>query len=150
MDKIEKEVGAAEIKNDSKVLHERLKHNPSFSNNSLYKNILKQNDVITRLDGAKIIAVNKAQQKYDKVKRAGKQVAEEVEEVQDEVNSAEKEIENDSEVELEDEKLASEKIAEAAEVNIKAIRSTAKSLNRIRKLLKKLETDEAALKKMQT
>ena len=105
----------------------RLKHNPSFRKNSVYKGILKQNDIITKLDGAKIIAVNKAQRKYDKVEKAGEKVVEEVEEVEREVASAENEIEHDSQIELEDEKIASRKIDEAAEVNIKAIQSELQS-----------------------
>ena len=149
MDVLEEQVGADEIRNASKVLHLRLPHNPSFRNNPAYRQVLKQNDIITKLDGAKIIAMDKAERKYDQVEKAGEKVSQEVGEVEEEVASAEKEIENDAEAELEDEKIAQEKLEEAAKLNVRAIRHTAKSLNRIRKLLHELENDERVLKEMQ-
>ena len=114
---------------------------------ALYKQLLATNSILTKLDGAKELAVYRAEKRFRNEEETGSSIAEEVDSLKDELASAERELKDETEAEMEDEREAQLKLEEAMQRNKLVANKTSFALEAIEKYLQKLQSDERKLKK---
>ena len=117
-----------------------------MSDVALYKQLLATDAILTKLDGAKTLAVYRAEKRFHNEEETGSSIADEVDSLRDELASAEKELNEETEAEMEDEREAQEKLEEAMQRNKLVAKKTAFALAAIENYLQKLESDESKLK----
>ena len=147
LNNIEKKLGAVHTRNASKILRSRIPHFPKLSDVALYKQLLATNSILTKLDGAKELAVYRAEKRFRNEEETGNSIAEEVDSLKDELASAERELKDETEAEMEDEREAQLKLEEAMQRNKLVAKKTSFALEAIEKYLQKLQSDERKLKK---
>lgn len=145
LNNIEEKIGANETRNFAKILKYKLP-DLSIQKNETYQKILAINNVITKMDGARLIALNKANTSYNAKANIENSMSKVAGNVLDELKSTEKELNDDAEMEIEDEIEADRKIRDAKTRNYKAAVKTAQALEMIEGYLKQLENDENRLR----
>ena len=148
MDNIEKKLGVFHARNASRILRSKIPQFPHLNDITLYKQLLATDEILTKLDGAKTLAAYRAEKRFRNKEEAGSSIAQEVDSLRDELASAEKELSNETEAEMEDEREAQEKINEAMERNKLVAKKTESSVMAIENYLQKLQTDESKLKRL--
>lgn len=148
MNNIEKRLGVVHTRNASRILRSRIPQFPNLNDVALYKQLLATDAILTKLDGAKTLAVYQAEKRFSNEEETGSSIAEEVDSLRDELASAEKELSDETEAEMEDEREAQEKIEEAMARNKLVARKTAFALMAIENYLQKLQSDEGKLKRL--
>lgn len=148
MNNIEKRLGVVHTRNASRILRSRIPQFPNLNDVALYKQLLATDAILTKLDGAKTLAVHRAEKRFRNEEETGSSIAEEVDSLRDELASAEKELSDETEAEMEDEREAQEKIEEAMARNKLVARKTAFALIAIENYLQKLQSDEGKLKRL--
>lgn len=146
MSNIEKKLGVVHTRNASRILRSRIPQFPNLNDITLYKQLLATDEILTKLDGAKTLAVHRAEKRFRNEEETGSSIAQEVDSLRDELASAEKELSDETEAEMEDEREAQEKINEAMERNKLVAKKTAFALMAIENYLQKLQKDESKLK----
>ena len=146
MNNIEKKLGVVHTRNASRILRSRIPQFPNLNDITLYKQLLATDEILTKLDGAKTLAVYRAEKRFRNEEETGSSIAQEVDSLRDELASAEKELSHETEAEMEDEREAQEKINEAMERNKLVAKKTAFALMAIENYLQKLQKDESKLK----
>lgn len=148
MNNIEKRLGVIHTRNASRILRSRIPQFPQLNDVALYKQLLKTDAILTKLDGAKELAIYRAEKRFRNEEETGSSIAEEVVSLRDELASAEKELSDETDAELEDEREAQEKIEEAMQRNKLVAKKTAFALMAIENYLQKLQSDESKLKRL--
>lgn len=148
MNNIEKRLGVIHTHNASRILRSRIPQFPQLNDVALYKQLLKTDAILTKLDGAKELAIYRAEKRFRNEEETGSSIAEEVVSLRDELASAEKELSDETDAELEDEREAQEKIEEAMQRNKLVAKKTAFALMAIENYLQKLQSDESKLKRL--
>ena len=148
MNNIENKLGVVHTRNASKILRSRIPQFPHLNDIALYKQLLATDEILTKLDGAKTLAVYRAEKRFRNEEETGSSIAQEVDSLRDELTSAEKELSDETEAEMEDEREAQEKIEEAMERNKLVAKKTAFALTAIENYLQKLQKDESKLKRL--
>lgn len=148
LNNIEKKLGVVHTRNASRILRARIPQFPNLKDITLYKQLLATDEILTNLDEAKTLAVYRAEKRVRNEEEAGSSIAQEVDSLRDELASAEKELSDETEAEMEDEREAQEKINEAMERNKLVAKKTAFALMAIENYLQKLQTDESKLKRL--
>lgn len=148
MNNIEKRLGVVHTRNASRILRSRIPQFPNLNDVALYKQLLATDAILTKLDGAKTLAVHRAEKRFRNEEETGSSIAEEVDSLRDELASAEKELSDETEAEMEDEREAQEKIEEAMARNKLVARKTAFALMAIENYLQKLQSDEGKLRRL--
>ena len=115
---------------------------------SLYKQLLETNKMLTKLDGAKELAIYRAEKRFRNEEKTGSSITAEVDTLKDELASAEKELTDETGAEMEDEREAQQKIDEAIRRNKLVSKKTAYALGAIENYLQKLQSDERKLKQL--
>ena len=146
MNNIEKKLGVVHTRNASRILRSRIPQFPNLNDITLYKQLLATDEILTKLDGAKTLAVYRAEKRFRNEEETGSSIEQEVDSLRDELASAEKELSDETEAEMEDEREAQEKINEAMERNKLVAKKTAFALMAIENYLQKLQKDESKLK----
>ncbi|XP_048587448.1 uncharacterized protein LOC116607005 isoform X2 [Nematostella vectensis] len=113
-----------------------------------YQQILAMNNIITKIDGAKILALNDANTTYENRAEVTKSIADDADSIISELASTENELALDTSVELQDEQQAKSKLRDAAFRNYQAARKTTQALKRIEKYLRKLGKNEKKLREI--
>jgi cell division protein ZapA (FtsZ GTPase activity inhibitor) len=142
-------MGANETRNFARVLKSTLPDSP-VQKNKTYQKILALNKVITKMDGARIIALEKANTSYYDQANIEQSMSVVAGNVLDELQSTEKELSDETEMEIEDEIEADRKIRDAKTRNYKAAVKTTQALKKIEGYLKQLENDENKLRSLNT
>ena len=148
LNNIEKRLGVIHTRNASRILRSRIPQFPQLKDVALYKQLLKTDAILTKLDGAKELAIYRAEKRFRNEEETGSSIAEEVVSLRDELASAENELSDETDAELEDEREAQEKIEEAMQRNKLVAKKTAFALTAIENYLQKLQSDESKLKKL--
>ena len=148
LNNIEKKLGVVHTINASKILRSRIPQFPKLNDVALYKQVLATNAILTKLDGAKALAVYRAEKRFRNEEEMGSSIEEEVDSLRDELASAEEDLSEETDKELEDEREAQEKIQEAMERNKLVAKKTAFALTAIENYLEKLQSDESKLKRL--
>jgi len=148
LNNIERKLGVIHTINASRILRSRIPLFPKLNDVALYKQVLATNAILTKLDGAKALAVYRAEKRFHNEEEMGSSIEEEVDSLRDELASAEKDLSEETDKELEDEREAQEKIQEAMERNKFVAKKTAFALSAIENYLKKLQSDESKLKRL--
>lgn len=148
MNNIEKKLGVVHTRNASRILRSRIPQFPNLKDITLYKQLLATDEILTNLDEAKTLAVYRAEKRFRNEEEAGSSITQEVDSLRDELASAEKELSDETEAEMEDEREAQEKINEAMERNKLVAKKTTFALMAIENYLQKLQTDESKLKRL--
>lgn len=148
LNNIEKRLGVIHTHNASRILRSRIPQFPQLNDVALYKQLLKTDAILTKLDGAKELAIYRAEKRFRNEEETGSSIAEEVVSLRDELASAEKELSDETDAELEDEREAQEKIEEAMQRNKLVAKKTAFALMAIENYLQKLQSDESKLKRL--
>ena len=148
LNNIEKKLGVIHTANASRILRSRIPQFPKLNDVALYKQVLATNAILTKLDGAKALAVDRAEKRFRNEQETGSSIEEEVDSLRDELASAEEELSDETDRELEDEREAQEKIQEAMERNQLVAKKTAFTLTAIGNYLEKLQSDESRLKRL--
>lgn len=148
LNNIEKRLGVIHTRNASRILRSRIPQFPQLNDVALYKQLLKTDAILTKLDGAKELAIYRAEKRFRNEEETGSSIAEEVVSLRDELASAEKELSDETDAELEDEREAQEKIEEAMQRNKLVAKKTAFALMAIENYLQKLQSDESKLKRL--
>lgn len=148
LNNIEKKLGVIHTVNASRILRSRIPQFPKLNDVALYKQVLDTNAILTKLDGAKDLAVYRAEKRFHNEEETGSSIENEVDSLRDELASAEQELSDETEKELEDEREAQEKIQEAMERNQLVAKKTAFALTAIENYLEKLQSDESKLKRL--
>ena len=115
---------------------------------SLYKQLLATNRMLTKLDGAKELAIDRAEKRFRNEEKTGSSITTEVDSLKDELYSAEKELTDETGAEMEDEREAQQKIDEAIRRNKLVSKKTAYALEAIENYLQKLQSDERKLNQL--
>lgn len=148
LNNIEEKIGANETRNFAKMLKYKLP-DLSAQKNKTYQKILALNNVITKMDGARLIALDKANISYNVKAKIENSMSKVAGNVLDELKSTERELNDDTEMEIEDEIEADRKIRDAKTRNYKAAVKTAQALEKIEEYLKQLENDEHRLRALE-
>lgn len=148
LNNIERKLGVIHTINASRILRSRIPSFPKLNDVALYKQVLATNAILTKLDGAKALAVYRAEKRFRNEEEMGSSIEEEVDSLRDELASAEEDLSEETDKELEDEREAQEKIQEAMERNKFVAKKTAFALSAIENYLKKLQSDESKLKQL--
>ncbi|XP_031565965.1 uncharacterized protein DDB_G0286591-like isoform X2 [Actinia tenebrosa] len=148
LNNIEEKIGANETRNFAKKLKDKLPDLSAQKNNT-YQKILAINSVITKMDGARLLALDKANTSYNSKAEIENSMSKVAGSVLDELKSTEKELSDDTEMEIEDEIEADRKIRDAKTRNYKAAVKTAQALEKIEGYLKQLENDENRLRTLE-
>ena len=149
MNNIEKkQLGVVHPRNASRILRSKIPQFPHLNDITLYKQLLATDEILTKLDGAKTLAVYRAEKRFRNEEEAGSSIAQEVDALRDELASAEKERSDETEAEMEDEREAQEKRNAAMERNKLVAKRTAIALMAIENYLQKLQIDESKLKRL--
>ena len=148
LDNIEKKLGVGHTLNASRILRSKIPYFPKMSKVALYKQLLQTNAILTKLEGAKTLAVDRAEIGFRSEEKTGSSIEEEVDSLKQELASAEDELSAETEVELEDEREAQEKLQEAVTRNRIIAKKTALALSSIESYLEKLESDESRLERL--
>ena len=147
VDAIEDKVGTEHTLNASRVLRSRIPENPNLKTNKLYQQILATNALLTKLEGAKIMAESRAEKIFEGEEEMGHSIENEADLIRGELASIEKELRENIAKELEEEKEAKEKIRNADRENAETYEKTSEALMKVEKYLMKLEQDEKRLSK---
>lgn len=141
---IEKRINANETRNVARVIKSRIAELPVNKFRS-YQRILAMNNIITKMDGAKIIAENKANDSYTSRDEVERNMADIATNVLEELTSTEDELNKDTKVEIEDEKEAERKLEDAERRNYKVAIKSGEALKRIEGYLERLGNEEKIL-----
>ena len=148
LNNIEKRLGVVHTHNASRILRSRIPQFPNLNDVALYKQLLTTDAILTKLDGAKMLAVSRAEKRFRNEEETGSSITEEVHSLRDELATAEKELSDETEAEMEDERVAQEKLEEAMKRNKIVAKKTAFALAAIENYLEKLQSDESKLKRL--
>ncbi|XP_022790188.1 uncharacterized protein LOC111329688 [Stylophora pistillata] len=149
LNNIEKKLGVVHTINASRILRSKIPQFPKYGDVALYQQLLETNQILTKLDGAKFLAVDRAERRFRNEEETGSSITQKVDSLRDELASAEEELSEETDREMEDEREAQEKIQEAVERNKIIAKKTAFALTAIENYLEKLQLDEAKLKRFQ-
>ena len=140
MGDIEERVGVKKIQDKAKKIRDKIskKHGPQ---STLAKLVLNENGVIAALDAAKILAKAKVDAKEKNIKQKEAIVRDDVQKLKSDMSSAEKQLDEEQQVELEDEKEARSKIQEAVKHNQMAIDKAKSFLKSIEEGIQKFHSD---------
>jgi deoxycytidine triphosphate deaminase len=117
---IEEKVGGKKIQDKAKHIRAQIANSHAVKT-KLQKQVMNENGLIATLDAAKILAKAKVEEKEKDVERKQAVVKSDVEKLKNDMSSAEKQLDEEQEVELQDEKEARSKILEAVKHNQNAI-----------------------------
>jgi len=148
LNNIEKRLGVVHTHNASRILRSRIPQFPNLNDVALYKQLLTTDAILTKLDGAKMLAVSRAEKRFRNEEETGSSITKEVHSLRDELATAEKELSDETEAEMEDERVAQEKLEEAMNRNKVVAKKTAFALAAIENYLEKLQSDESKLKRL--
>lgn len=148
MNDIEKRIGANETRNVARVIKSRIATLPVNKYKS-YQHILAVNNLIAKMDGARILAESKANNSFTKRDRIERNMADIASNVLDELASTENEVRSDTKREMDDERVAEEKLEDAERRNYKVALKSGKALEKIEGYLEKLEKEEKKLRDVQ-
>lgn len=148
MNSIEKKLGVIHTINASRILRSKIPQFPKLSDVAIYKQLLETNAILAKLDGAKVLAIDRAEKRFRNEEETGSSINQEVDSLRDELASAEEELSEETDREMEDEREAQEKIQEAMERNKLVAKKTAFALTAIENYLEKLQSDESKLKRL--
>ncbi|XP_031565966.1 uncharacterized protein LOC116301102 [Actinia tenebrosa] len=139
---IEEKVGVKKVQDKAKKIRNHIaKKDDAGVQNKLQKLVLDENGVIATLDAAKILAKAKVDAKEKNMKQAEAIVRNDVQKIKSDMSSAEKQLDKEQQVELEDEKEARSKIQEAVKHNQIAINKAKGFLKSIEEGLQKFHSD---------
>ena len=146
---IEKRLDVLQTRNASNILRSRIPEYLGMKDASLqYKQLLATNRMLTKLDGAKELAIDRAEKRFRNEEKTGSSITTEVDSLKDELYSAEKELTDETGAEMEDEREAQQKIDEAIRRNKLVSKKTAYALEAIENYLQKLQSDERKLNQL--
>ena len=148
LNSIEKKLGVIHTINASRILRSKIPQFPNLSDVAIYKQLLETNAILAKLDGAKVLAIDRAEKRFRNEEETGSSINQEVDSLRDELASAEEELSEETDREMEDEREAQEKIQEAMERNKLVAKKTAFALTAIENYLEKLQSDESKLKRL--
>ncbi|KAK3740336.1 hypothetical protein QZH41_009416, partial [Actinostola sp. cb2023] len=144
---IEKRIGANDTRNIAKVIKSRIAELP-VSKYESYRRILAVNKIIAKMDGAKIIAESNANKTYSNRDEIEKNMTETATKVLRELSSTEKELDDDTKVEMEDEREAGRRIEDAERRNYMVALKSGETLKKIEGYLDQLEKEEMQLRSL--
>lgn len=145
---IEKRLDVLQTRNASNILRSRIPEYLGMKDASRYKQLLATNRMLTKLDGAKELAIDRAEKRFRNEEKTGSSITTEVDSLKDELYSAEKELTDETGAEMEDEREAQQKIDEAIRRNKLVSKKTAYALEAIENYLQKLQSDERKLNQL--
>ncbi|XP_068692157.1 uncharacterized protein [Montipora foliosa] len=148
LNNIEKRLGVIHTRNGSKILRSRIPEYSRLNDAHLYKQLLATNKILTKLDGAKELAIYRAEKRFRDEEKTGSSIAKEVDSLRNKLASAEGELSKETEAEIEDERKAQEKIDEAIRRNKLVVKKATFSLSAIEAYLQKLRSDEKKLNQL--
>lgn len=148
LNNIEKRLDVLQTRNVSKILRSRIPEYLGMKDASLHKQLLATNKMLTKLDGAKELAIYRAEKRFRNEEKTGSSITTEVDSLKDELASAEKELADETGAEMEDEREAKQKIDEAIRRNKLVSKKTAYALGAIENYLQKLQSDERKLNQL--
>lgn len=137
-------MGANETRNIARVIKSRIAELPA-SKYRAYQRILDMNNMIAKMDGAKIIAESKANSTFTGRDQVEQNMADIATNVLDELTSTEEELNKDTRVEIEDEKEAEKKLEDAERRNYMVAIKSGEALKKIEGYLERLENEEKKL-----
>jgi len=140
-------MGANETRNIARVIKSRITELPS-SKYRAYQKILAMNNMITKMDSAKIIAESSANNSFTNREQIERNMADIATNVLDELTSTEDDLNKDTKVEIEDEKEAERKLEDAERRNYMVAIKSGEALKKIEGYLERLENEEKKLHNM--